>query len=57
MFATEKEAADMLNNFFESVFTQELDGGIPELPPRHEEQMITDFEFLVEEVCEQIKKL
>ena len=57
MTETEEEAANVLNRFFESVFTQEPDGNVPELDPRYEGDQLTDFEFSVDDVREQLLKL
>ena len=54
---TKEEAANVLNRVFESVFTQEPDGNVPELDPRYEGDQLTDFEFSVEDVREQLLKL
>jgi hypothetical protein len=54
---TGEEAANVLNGFFESVFTQEPEGDVPELSPRHGGEKLFNCEFTVENVKEQIKKL
>ena len=54
---TEKEAADVRNIFFESVFIKEPDGEIPQLTTWHGEQNDSRLWILVEEVSEQIKTL
>ena len=40
-----------------TLITQEPDGNVPELDPRYEGDQLTDFEFSVEDVREQLLKL
>ena len=53
---TDREAADELSKFFQSVFTHEPDGAIPTLPKRHDDTM-HDIDFTVEDVRKKLDNL
>ena len=57
MTTMDEEAANVLNGFFDSVFTIEPEGEVPELDPRHRGVIQADCEFTVEDVVEQLRKL
>lgn len=48
--STDQEKADILNNFFQSVFTVENDSNIPDPPLYEYKETVTDFEISVEKV-------
>ena len=55
---TDKETADVLNSFFQSVFTVEPDGETPTLPRRKlDVDDIQSAEFTVEDVVEKLRQL
>ena len=54
---TDEEAANVLNKFFESVFTQEPAGDVPVLHARNGDTALRDCEFTIEDVKEQMIKL
>ena len=53
----EKEAANVLNRFFQSVFTEEPDGDVPGLETNFIGDDMTDCLFSEEDVAEHLKKL
>ena len=55
--ATDNEKADVLNQFFQSVFTQEDAGPLPEAPIYEYDEELADFEITEEEVKKLLAEL
>ena len=54
---SEEEAANVLNRFFRSVFTEEPAGEVPQLETKFDGDMLTDCTFTEEDVAEQLRGL
>jgi hypothetical protein len=53
----DKEKAQVLNDFFQSVFTTEQDGELPEAPTYTFDEELTDFDITEDSVKKQLKRL
>ena len=54
---TDREKADVLNDFFSSVFTRENLTDIPEPNPKNNKDTLEDIQFTEEEIMKKLKKL
>ena len=54
---TDREKCDLLNDFFQSVFTQEDKGPLPEAPSYEYGEVLDDFEVTEEEIRKQLANL
>ena len=55
--STDKEKADLLNTFFQSVFTIEKGGDLPDMPEYTYDSVLTNIDFQVEAVQKHLANL